>query len=243
MVKASDQVPQSVWLFAVLPALGIPCLGALLYFVWFAHSHWVQPVYAGVKLYTIVWPVIAVWWILREDLQEFRRLLVFRKRILLEGAGWGMLMSSAIVVVLLSPLGEAVREQAGVVRDKAEQMGVVSQFILFGLLISMLHSFLEEYYWRWFVFGHLHRFMKSKLLAHVVGAFGFAAHHIVVTTQFFDGAMGWIFGIAVGVGGGIWSWLMIRHRSLIGAWISHIIVDLTLMSIGYWLIFHVAFRH
>ena len=73
-----------------------------------------------------------------------------------------------------------------------------------------------------------------------MAALGFAAHHIVVTTQFFDGAMGWIFGLSVGVGGGIWSWVVRRHGSLIGAWISHVIVDLTLMSVGYWLIFHVA---
>ena len=239
-MKSSDQTPHSAWPFAVLPALVVPFLGTLLYFVWFANSNWVQPVYAGVKVYTIVWPVIAVWWILREDLKGFRRLLVFRKRILLEGAGWGLMISGTIVAVLISPLGEAVRDQASVVRDKADQMGVVSHFILFGLFISLLHSFLEEYYWRWFAFGHLHRFLKSKVLAHVVGALAFASHHIVVTTQFFDGALGWVFGIAVGVGGGIWSWLMIRHRSLIGAWISHVIVDLTLMSIGYWLIFYVA---
>ncbi|MDA0750859.1 MAG: CPBP family intramembrane metalloprotease [Verrucomicrobia bacterium] len=239
-MKTSDHTHPSVWLLAVVPALVTPFLGALLYFVWFANSSWVQPVYAGVKLFTVLWPLIAVCWILREDLKGFRGLLVFRKRILAEGTGWGLAMSGAIVAVLISPLGEAVRDQAGVVRDKAEQMGVLSHFILFGLFISLLHSFLEEYYWRWFVFGHLHRFLKSKVLAHVVGALAFASHHIVVTTQFFEGAMGWVFGIAVGVGGGIWSWLMIRHRSLIGAWISHIIVDLTLMSIGYWLIFHVA---
>jgi len=239
-VKVPDHTNPSGWLIAVLPALVIPFLGALLYFVWFADSNWVQKVYAGVKLYTIVWPVIAVWWILREDLKGFRGLLVFRKRILMEGTGWGLVISVAIMAVLVSPFGEAVRDQAGAVRLKAEQMGVVSHFILFGLFISLLHSFLEEYYWRWFVFGHLHRFLKSKVLAHVVGALAFASHHIVVTTQFFDGAMGWVFGIAVGAGGGIWSCLMIRHRSLIGSWISHVIVDLTLMSIGYWLIFYVA---
>ncbi|MDB4350982.1 CPBP family intramembrane metalloprotease, partial [Verrucomicrobia bacterium] len=103
-----------------------------------------------------------------------------------------------------------------------------------------LHSLLEEYYWRWFVFGNLHRFLNSKSLAYGVGALGFASHHIVVTTQFFDGPIGWIYGLTVGVAGAIWSWLMVRHQSLIGAWVSHIIVDITLMSVGYYLIFHVS---
>ena len=228
-----------LWL-GVFPAMVIPCFGALLYFVWFAESSWVQPVYGAIKVFTLVWPLIATIWILREGLDDFKALFKFRWRIVMEGAGWGLLMSFSILLVLFSSLGEPVFEQASVVREKAEQMGVISHFVLFGLCLSLLHSLLEEYYWRWFVFGNLHRIWKSKGLAYGVGALAFASHHIVVTTQFFEGPMGWIFGLAVGVGGAIWSWLMIRHRSLIGAWISHIIVDLTLMSVGYWLIFQSA---
>ena len=228
------------WLLALLPALLTPLLGALMYFVWFAESAWVQPVYAGIKAFTLIWPLFATVLILQEGFDQFTSLLLFRWRFLLEGSIWGILMSLAILGVVASPLGHLVSQQADVVRDKADQMGVLSNFVFFGLFLSLIHSFLEEYYWRWFVFDNLYRFLDSKGLAYVVAALGFAAHHIVVTTQFFDGAMGWIFGLSVGVGGGIWSWLVRRHGSLIGAWISHVIVDLTLMSVGYWLIFHVA---
>jgi len=237
-LKKSDPSPHWSFWFAVFPALTVPCIGALLYFVWFAESSWVQPVYGSIKVFTLVWPIIAATWILNQGLDEFKALFKFQWRIVIEGAGWGLLMALGIGLVLISPAGEAVSQQAEVVRSKAEQMGVVSHFILFGLFLSLVHSLLEEYYWRWFVFGNLHRFWKSKGLAYGIGALGFASHHIVVTTQFFSGPMGWIFGLSVGVGGAVWSWLMIRHQSLIGAWISHVIVDLTLMSAGYWLIFH-----
>jgi membrane protease YdiL (CAAX protease family) len=226
--------------FGVFPALIIPCFGALLYFVWFAESNWVQPVYGSIKVFTLVWPLIATYFILKEGVGQLKALFKFQWGYVLEGAGWGLLMSLSILIVLFSPVGNAVNEQAGMVREKAEQMGVVSHFVLFGLFLSLLHSLLEEYYWRWFVFGNLHRFWKSKRLAYGVGALAFASHHIVVTTQFFAGPIGWIFGFAVGIGGAIWSWLMTRHRSIIGAWVSHIIVDITLMSVGYWLIFHAS---
>ncbi len=111
-------------------------------------------------------------------------------------------MSLCVLFVLFSPFGNAVFDQAAVVREKAEQMGVISHFVLFGLFLSFLHSLLEEYYWRWFVFGNLHRFLNSKSLAYGVGALGFASHHIVVTTQFFDGPIGWIYGLTVGRSGG-----------------------------------------
>lgn len=222
--------------FGVYPALVVPCIGALFYFVWFAESNWVQPVYGSIKVFTLVWPLFATIFILKEGAGKLKELFKFQWRHVREGAGWGLLMSFAILLVLFSPIGNAVFDQSGIVREKAEQMGVVSHFVMFGLFLSFLHSLLEEYYWRWFVFGNLHLYWKSEVFAYGVGALGFASHHVVVTTQFFDGAIGWIFGFSVGIGGAIWSWLMVRHRSLIGAWVSHIIVDITLMSVGYWLI-------
>ncbi len=239
-MKTDSSLKHRFLCFGVYPALVVPCIGALFYFVWFAESSWVQPVYGSIKAFTLVWPFLATTFILKENLEEFKALFKFSWKSFLEGAGLGLLMSLLIVLVLFSPVGNAVAEQAGVVRLKAEQMGIIEHFVLFGLLLSLLHSLLEEYYWRWFAFGNLHRFWQSKRSAYIVGALGFASHHVVVTTQFFDGAIGWVFGFSVGIGGAIWSWLMVRHRSIVGAWVSHIIVDITLMSVGYWLIFHVA---
>ena len=42
---------------------------------------------------------------------------------------------------------------------------------------------------------------------------------------------------AVGIGGVFWSLLAARDRSLLSPWISHILVDVALMIIGYSLIF------
>ncbi len=239
-MKNNFPLQKRVLWIGVFPALIIPCIGALFYFVWFAESNWVQPVYASIKVFTFVWPVFAAFFLLKEGLGKLGALFKFQWNIVMEGVGCGILMSLCVLFVLFSPFGNAVFDQAAVVREKAEQMGVISHFVLFGLFLSFLHSLLEEYYWRWFVFGNLHRFLNSKSLAYGVGALGFASHHIVVTTQFFDGPIGWIYGLTVGVAGAIWSWLMVRHQSLIGAWVSHIIVDITLMSVGYYLIFHVS---
>ena len=54
--------------------------------------------------------------------------------------------------------------------------------------------------------------------------------------------MAWalVFAALVGVGGVIWSLLYARQRTLLGAWISHLLVDVGIMALGYKLIFAAA---
>ena len=55
-------------LVAVLPALLVPLLGALIYFVAYAGEPWARAAYVLVKLYTVIWPLLATVLILRERL-------------------------------------------------------------------------------------------------------------------------------------------------------------------------------
>ncbi|MDB4350792.1 CPBP family intramembrane metalloprotease, partial [Verrucomicrobia bacterium] len=67
-MKHNFPLQKRVLWIGVFPALIIPCIGALFYFVWFAESNWVQPVYASIKVFTFVWPVFAAFFLLKEGL-------------------------------------------------------------------------------------------------------------------------------------------------------------------------------
>jgi membrane protease YdiL (CAAX protease family) len=110
---------------------------------------------------------------------------------------------------------------------------MLEHYIAFCLFLALFHSLLEEYYWRWFVFGNLQKLFKSDIYAHLIAAVCFALHHIVVTTQFFPLTYGIVFGSFVGIGGYIWSQLYARFATLSASWISHIIVDLVILGVGY----------
>jgi len=103
-----------------------------------------------------------------------------------------------------------------------------------GLFYSLIHSFLEEYYWRWFVYGQLRCFMGWKS-AVVVSSLGFMGHHVLALSTFF----GWfsfsavLFSIGVAIGGAFWAWLYERTGSLFGPWLSHLLVDAAIFAIGY----------
>ena len=118
-------------------------------------------------------------------------------------------------------------------------MGLASpaMYITFALFLAIPHSLLEEYYWRWFVFGQLRR-VTSWRVALLVSSLGFMAHHVIVINQFLQ--QGWavtlFFSLCVAWGGCLWAWLYERFRSLYGPWLSHLLVDCGIMSIGYDLI-------
>ena len=117
--------------------------------------------------------------------------------------------------------------------------GTPMRFLMLGLFISVMHSFLEEYYWRWFVYGQLRRMMPIGM-AMLLGAIGFMLHHVILLATYFDWAnpFTWLFSIGTAIGGIYWSWLYQRSGSLLGPWLSHAVIDAAIFVIGYDMIRH-----
>jgi membrane protease YdiL (CAAX protease family) len=112
-------------------------------------------------------------------------------------------------------------------------------FIALGVFYSLLHSLLEESYWRWFVFARLAE--NARLwVAIFVSSLGFAAHHVLVIGFYFGWASPttWLFSAAVAMGGAVWAWLYHRHGSLVGPWLGHLLVDAAIFAVGYDLVFN-----
>jgi membrane protease YdiL (CAAX protease family) len=112
-------------------------------------------------------------------------------------------------------------------------------FVLFAVGVTVPHSLLEEYYWRWFVFGQLRRRLTLPSAVALSSA-GFAAFHIFplnayLPGHFFSAVLPFTF--CVGVGGATWAWLYERNGTVYVPWLSHLVVDSSLFVIGYDLFF------
>lgn len=215
----------------LLPALVVPLLGSLLYFVWLPGNAIAQLTYGATKVFTLVYPLCFIGW---KDLFRERPSVSWRS-VVAWGLGSGLVICGAGVLLMLSPVGEMVRAGAGPVREKAELLGFANHFLLFAVFVSLIHSALEEYYWRGFVFGKLRQKLGSAS-SHIVAGFAFAAHHLVVTWQFFDPPLAIFLAFCVAVGGVIWTVLYQKQGTLVGCWLSHLCVDVLLMVVGYQLI-------
>ncbi|WP_146451473.1 CPBP family intramembrane glutamic endopeptidase [Bythopirellula polymerisocia] len=131
---------------------------------------------------------------------------------------------------------------ANEIREKIDGIDIGSPtiFAAVGVFYSLIHSLLEEYYWRWFVFGQLSE-RTSLIKAIVFSSLGFMAHHVLVIGTYFGflSPITWLFSFGVAIGGGVWAWLYHRTGSLLGPWTSHLLVDAAIFAIGYQIAFQI----
>lgn len=228
---------------AALFALALPTLVTWLYFVAYAGHPWMQAVYGGGKLAQFALPLLCAFLIEKSRPRPVRP----ETRGLIWGGLFGLVVVAAMLALYYgaiksSPLLDGAPEA---IVEKLGGMGVDTPLKFAGLAVfySLLHSFLEEYYWRWFVFGRLREHWPLAA-AIVVSSLGFMAHHVLLLGEFLGGfgAATWFYSLSIAIGGGVWAWIYDRTGTLYGPWLSHLLVDAGIMWIGYELAFQSAAR-
>lgn len=200
----SEKVPAAKGriLACVLPAMVLPLFASLLYYVFWAGSTVAIVTYGATKVFTVVWPIVAVFVIERAG---FPRGPLDRRRHL-AGLPLGVLTGLAIGGVIvgayfLSPLGDYVQGFAGKVIAKVAEMHIAEpvRYIGFCIFLAGLHSLIEEFFWRWYVFGRLSKVIPAGP-AYLLASLAFAAHHYVVLGCYFSFMGAFFFGTCVGRG-------------------------------------------
>lgn len=215
------------------PALCVPAISAFIYFGTDAPPALAKPLYGAAKAFLLVWPLIAWFMILPQQQKQLPK-SPNRKQSFIWGIVSGTMIVAAMFGLMQTPVGDLVEATEPMIREKGEQLGFLKYFLPFAIAMSLVHSALEEYFWRGFVAGRLATAMNPTL-GQIISAVGFAAHHYIIVWVFFPDAT-WLFlflGTCVGIGGFIWSYIYQRTGSLLGAWVSHLMVDLGIFWIAW----------
>jgi membrane protease YdiL (CAAX protease family) len=236
-MDAPQSRPTPADLIAVLVALVLPTAITWVYFFGAAgEAKGVQAaVYGAVKVLQFGLPIGWVW-------------LVQRGRVTLrppggQGVGIGLAFGAAVAAGMVALYAVLLQQQSDLlavaephIRAKVAGFGINSlwKYAALGAFYSLIHSLLEEYYWRWFVFGQLRRFGNVPIAA-VVSGLGFMSHHVLVLGKFFGFAnpATYLLSACIAAGGVVWAWLYHRSGSLLGPWLSHLLVDAAIFGIGY----------
>lgn len=223
-------------LAAVLFALVLPTIVTWLYF--YHAERWPSAVqgavFGTVKVLQFAFPAAWVVFVLRRRLRPGWSGT--------SGVGLGLAFGGAVAAAMvglyLGWLRQAPEfsEAAEAMRAKVAGLGLDSaaKYVAIGVFYSVCHSLLEEYYWRWFVFGQLERFVPVNA-AIAISSLGFMSHHVLVVGKYFGFTnwLTWFLSLSVAVGGAAWAWLYRRSGSLWGPWASHLAVDAAIFSLGY----------
>jgi membrane protease YdiL (CAAX protease family) len=159
------------------------------------------------------------------------------------GLAFGLIVAAAMLALYCCVLRDSVLFQgtADLVRGKLVELGAATPARYLGLaaFVVLGHSLLEEYYWRWFVFGRL-RYLLPLGLAITLSSLAFMSHHVVVLAVYFPDRF-WVatvpLSLGVAIGGALWAWLYNRTGSIWSPWLSHLIIDAAIFAIGWDLAF------
>jgi membrane protease YdiL (CAAX protease family) len=223
--------------FILLLALLFPSLYTWTYFIVLGDSRPAlgQTVYVAGKAIQFALPIV---WVLAVERRRPRWRRPSAAAGLTAGLIFGAIILAAIVALYhlwLKPAGFLAFAR-GPIRDRLARFGVdgPGKYVLMAAFYSLIHSLLEEYYWRWFVFGRLREVMPWKMAVAVSGV-AFMGHHVIVLGTYFGwlSPATWLFSLAVALGGAFWAWLYHTSRSLVGPWMSHVLVDAAIFTVGY----------
>ncbi len=231
----SSRVTRRADAAALSTAALFPAFATWLYFVVLSqYPAAVQPAFWAEKTVQFGFPLV---WVLLIQQQKVR---LTRPQIagLAEGLTLGAAVLAGMLLLFflwLKPAGY-LTAAAGPITKKATELGLgtPARFIVGGVLLSTVHSLLEEYYWRWFLFGGMRQFMPLAA-AVVLSSLAFTAHHVILLSVYFGG-LSWatvFFSFCVAVGGAAWAWIYHRSGSLLGPWLSHLLIDAGIMIVGY----------
>jgi len=187
----------------------------------------------GGKVLFYCLPVV---WLLAVDRQRLS-LSPVRRGGLRFGGLLGMLISLAIVgVYVLLPDGWI---QADRLREVAETNGFATPIAFLGISawVVFVNAPLEEYTYRWFIFTRCRALMPT-LPAVFLSAAIFVSHHTLLLLGFGIAAPIVVLASAgIFIGGVAWSWCYHRYGSIWPGFVSHAVVDVAVLAIGWRLLF------
>jgi len=126
---------------------------------------------------------------------------------------------------------------SSVIRSLSDNASVTaSVFPYVALWVVLVNPFMEEFFWRGFVFGTLHTLARSTFQRSLV-LFGtgiaFAIHHTIIITDWFNWWQYLLVVSFLAVVGIIFNWMRLKTSSILASLIIHTIADLVIVLIGF----------
>ncbi|WP_241254657.1 type II CAAX endopeptidase family protein [Brevibacillus sp. SYP-B805] len=145
------------------------------------------------------------------------------------GMGLGLLFFLAIMLG-----GYFLQEE---LFDKASLQALLAKWhfsgdhvIWYMLILMLVNPFLEEMYWRGYVWRKLEgRFRPSTIM--LLTSLGYSVYHVLSVISLFAWPFNLIVMIPVFLAGMIWAMMRQLHRSLWGSIISHLLADAGIMGV------------
>ena len=187
-----------------------------------------QAAYVSSKIWFVALPIL--YWLLTR-ISPVERQGSFRTFAIVSG-----LALCAAIFLLAQVFIEFIRPEAENIYRTLSVLGLTENFILYSAGIIILNSLVEEFFWRYSIYGGLKSFFSIPVAA-VISSVGFAGSHMLYFVGLFDSLAIIVFLTAASfIFGCFWVWLYEKTRSVPHVWINHMLVNLPLFYVEYLII-------
>lgn len=166
----------------------------------------------------------------KTEFSEFKKLFVFKKRGILKS----LLLGAAVYAVIMGAyfLLRNIIDFSRAAQSLTDGMGITAgNFIYVSLYISLMNSFLEEFFFRGYGFIALKKYTSRKF-AYIFSSGVFALYHIGMLIGMFNlGALLLLlFGLIAG--GCIFNYLNEKNGNIYSSWFVHMFANFAINTIG-----------
>ncbi len=166
----------------------------------------------------------------KKEFKEFKSLFVFKKSGILKS----LLLGAAVYAVIMSAyfLLRNTIDFSRVTSNLTDGMGITADnFIYVSLYISLMNSFLEEFFFRGYGFITLKKYTNRKF-AYIFSSCVFAVYHIGMLIGMFGiGALLLLlFGLIAG--GCIFDYLNEKNENIYSSWFVHMFANFAINTVG-----------
>ncbi len=165
-----------------------------------------------------------------KDLQ-FKEIFQFRKK----GFTTALLLGISLYALILGGyfLLRSVIDFSGIAGNLTQNAGVTRENFLFvSLYISFANSFLEEFFFRGFLFTNLKR-CSSRRFTYIFSASAFALYHVAMMIGWFDWWLNLLVIAGLAVGGMIFNLLNEKQDCIYVSWLVHMFANFAINTIGF----------
>ena len=162
---------------------------------------------------------------------DFFRLFSFKKKGILQALLFGVFIYIIITGGFL--LTRKMFDYSAVTMSLESGMGITKKnFLYVALYISILNSFLEEFFFRGFGFVLMKKY-TTRIFAYVLSPVLFAIYHVGMTFSMFSIALLLIVMAGLFAGGVIFNYLNERNENIYSSWFCHMFANFAINTCGF----------
>ncbi len=154
------------------------------------------------------------------------------------GLKLGLLLGVSIYVIVVAfyLIASSIIDLSSIKTSLENNLGInKDNFFAIALYVCIVNSFLEEWFFRGFVFKEFRK--TSRALAYTVSSLAFSVYHIAIMDGMFNVYLLMLILFALFVGGTIFNYLNEKNNNIYASWFCHSFANFAMNTVGFMIFF------